>query len=92
MQRVHGCEGSARLVAISPAIRDVAPNLPWEYRHFRAFGVTRIAGASVAAAAGIACLSYGVYGWAAFFLAVGALNLAWGYWDFAIARSPSSRT
>ena len=28
------------------------------------------------AAAGIVCLSYGVYGWAAFFLVVGALNLA----------------
>ena len=40
---------------------------PWEYRHLRAFGVTRIAGGSVAAAAGVVCLSYGVYGWAAFF-------------------------
>jgi hypothetical protein len=33
---------------------------PWEYRHLRAFGVTRIAGGSVAAAAGVVCLSYGV--------------------------------
>ena len=65
---------------------------PWEYRHLRAFGVTRVAGASVATAAGIVCLSYGVYGWAAFFLVVGALNLAAGYWFLTIARSPSSRT
>ncbi len=41
--------------------------VPWEYRHLRAFGVTRIAGGSVAAGAGVVCLSYGVYGWAAFF-------------------------
>jgi hypothetical protein len=52
---------------------------PWEYHHLRVFGVTRIAGGSVAAAAGVVCLSYGVYGWAAFFLVLGALNLAGGY-------------
>jgi hypothetical protein len=60
---------------------------PWEYRHLRAFGVTRIAGGGVATAAGIVCLSYEVYGWAAFFLVVGALNLAGGSWELAIARS-----
>ena len=59
---------------------------PWEYRHLRAFGVTRIAGGSVAAAAGVVCLSYDVYGWAAFFLAVGAANLAGGYWYLSIDR------
>ena len=64
---------------------------PWEYRHLRGFGVTRIAGGSVAAAAGVVCLSYGVYGWAAFFLVLGALNLAGGYWYLAIARSASAR-
>jgi hypothetical protein len=64
---------------------------PWEYRHLRAFGVTRVAGASVAAAAGIVCLSYGVYGWAAFFLVVGALNLAAGYWYLSIAPYPPAR-
>jgi hypothetical protein len=65
---------------------------PWEYRHLRVFGVTRMAGGSVAAAAGVVCLSYGVYGWAAFFLVVGALNLAGGYWYLTIARSASART
>ncbi len=65
---------------------------PWEYRHLRFFGVTRIAAGSVAVAAGVICLSYGVYGWAAFFLVVAALNLAWGYWDIAIARSASAPT
>ncbi len=65
--------------------------IPWEYRHLRVFGVTRIAGGSVAAAAGVVCLSYGVYGWAAFFLVLGALNLAGGYWYLAIARSASRR-
>jgi hypothetical protein len=65
---------------------------PWEYRHLRASGVTRIAGGSVAAAAGVVCLSYGVYGWAAFFLVLGALNLAGGCWYITIARSESART
>jgi hypothetical protein len=44
------------------------------------------------AAAGVVCLSYAVYGWAAFFLVVGALNLACGYWELTIARSASART
>jgi hypothetical protein len=65
---------------------------PWEYRHLGAFGVTRIAGGSVAAAAGVVCLSYGVYGWAAFFLILAALNLAGGYWYLTIVRSASART
>ena len=65
---------------------------PWEYRHLRAFGVTRIAGGSVAAAAGVVCLSYDAYGWAAFFLVLGALNLAGGSWYVAIAPSASART
>ena len=65
---------------------------PWEYRHLRAFGVTRIAGGSVAAAAGVVCLSYGVYGWAAFFLVLAALNLAGGSWYMTIDRSASARS
>ena len=64
---------------------------PPEYRHLRAFGVTRIAGGIVAAAAGIVCLSYEAYGWAAFFLVIAALNLAGGYWELTIARSSSLR-
>ena len=65
---------------------------PIEYRHLRAFGVTRIAGGSIAAAAGLICLSYGAYGWAAFFLVIGALNLAGGSWYITIARSAPGRT
>jgi len=64
---------------------------PWEYRHLRFSGVTRIAGGSVAAAAGVVCLSYGVYGWAALFLVLGALNLTGGYWYLTIVRSASAR-
>ena len=60
---------------------------PWEYRHLRFYGVGRIAGGSVATAAGVICLSYGVYGWAAFFLVIGALNLAGGSWYLTIDRS-----
>ena len=65
---------------------------PIEYRHLSGFGVTRIAGGIVAAAAGVICLSYGVYGWAAFFLVIGALNLGGGYWYITIARSAPART
>jgi hypothetical protein len=65
---------------------------PWEYRHLRFFGVGRIAGGSVAAAAGLVCLAYGVYGWAAFFLVLAALNLAGGYWFLTIDRSAPART
>jgi hypothetical protein len=66
--------------------------VPYEYRHLRVFGVGRIAGGSVAAAAGVICLSYGVYGWAAFFLVIGALNLGGGSWYITIARSAPART
>jgi hypothetical protein len=59
---------------------------PIEYRHLRAFGITRIAGGSVAAAAGVICLSYDAYAWAAFFLVIGTLNLAGGYWYLTVAR------
>jgi hypothetical protein len=65
---------------------------PWEYRHIRVFGIIRITGGSIAAGAGLICLAYGVYGWAAFFLVVAALSLAAGYWYLTIARSRSART
>jgi hypothetical protein len=64
---------------------------PWEYHHLHAFGVTRIAGGSFAATAGVICLSYAAYGWAAFFLAVAVLNLAGGYWYITITRSSPPR-
>ena len=65
--------------------------IPPVYRHLRGFGVTHIAGGSVAAAAGLICLSYGVNGWAAFFLVLGAAHLAGGSWYLTIDRSRSAR-
>jgi hypothetical protein len=65
---------------------------PWEYRHLRGFAAVRIVGGCAAVAAGLLCLPYGAYGWAAFFLVVAALDLAAGYWDLTIARSASART
>jgi hypothetical protein len=65
--------------------------VPWEYHHLRAFGVMRITGGSVAAAAGVVCLGYSAYGWAAFFLVLGALNLAGGSWYISIERSAPGR-
>jgi hypothetical protein len=66
--------------------------IPWEYRHLRVFGVTRVAAGIVAAGIGAFILSYAAYAWAALFLVIGALNLAVGYWELAIARSASPRT
>ena len=65
---------------------------PWESRHLRVFGITRIAGGIVAASIGAFILSYSAYGWAAFFLVLGALDLAGGYWYLTIARSSPVRT
>ncbi len=65
---------------------------PWEYRHLRAFGTIRLAGGSVAAAAGVVCLAYGGYGWAAFFLVLAVFDTAGGCWYLTIARSASART
>jgi hypothetical protein len=65
---------------------------PCVYRHPRFFGVGHVVGGCVAAAAGLACASYGAYGWAAFFLVIAALNLAGGYWYLTIARSAPPRT
>jgi hypothetical protein len=65
---------------------------PMEYRHLRAFGAMRIFGGTVAAGAGLVCLAYEADGWAAFFLSIGALNIAGGYWYLTIDRSAPSRT
>jgi hypothetical protein len=66
--------------------------IPYEYRHLRAFGAMRIAGGSVAVAAGLICLSYGVYAWATLFLVLAAGNIAGGSWYLNIARSESAGT
>ena len=60
---------------------------PWVYRHPFFFGTGHTAGGTVAAGAGLICLSYSAYGWAAFFLVLGALNLAGGFWYLSVARS-----
>jgi len=65
--------------------------IPWEYRHLRVFGVMRIVGGIVAAGIAAFILSYGAYGWAAFFLVLGVLDLAVGYWEITIARSAAAR-
>jgi hypothetical protein len=65
---------------------------PWEYRHLRAAGVTRMACGGFLAVGGVLLLSYGAYAWAALFLVLGALNLGGGYWEITKARFESSRT
>ena len=66
--------------------------VPYEYRHLRFFGTGRIAGGLVATTAGVICLAYSAYGWAAFFLIIGVLNLAGGSWFLSIDGSASPRT
>ncbi len=65
--------------------------IPWVYRHLRFYGAASIAGGIVAVGIGAFILSYSAYGWAAFFLVIGALDLAGGYWYITIARSASPR-
>jgi hypothetical protein len=65
---------------------------PWGYRHLRAIGTLRIAGGSVAAAAGGVCLAYGGYGWAAFFLVLAVLDIGGGGWYLTLARAAPART
>jgi hypothetical protein len=65
---------------------------PWAYRHLRFAGVASISGGCVALGAGLICLSYGAYGWTAFFLTIAALALGGGCWYLTIARSASIRT
>ena len=64
---------------------------PYEYRHLRFFGTGRIAGGLVATAAGVICLSYSAYGWAAYFLILGVLNLTGGSWFLSIDGPASPR-
>jgi hypothetical protein len=63
---------------------------PLAYRNLRLVAAAHMTGGSVAAAAGIICLAYGVYGWAAFFLVIAALNIGGGAWYLSIARSRSA--
>jgi hypothetical protein len=65
---------------------------PWAYRHLQFYGVGHVTGGSVAAAAALICLSYGVSGWAAVFAVIAALNLAGGCWYLSVANSRRART
>jgi hypothetical protein len=67
-----------------PGIYRLVP--PWVWRHPRFFGLGHIIGGLIQAGAGLICLSYGVYGWAAFFLVIAALNLAGGAWYLTLDR------
>jgi hypothetical protein len=75
------------MVGISPATRHATPDQSMGIPPPPLRGVTRIAGSFVAATAGVVCLSYAAYGWAAFFLVLGVLNFAGGYSYITIARS-----
>jgi hypothetical protein len=64
---------------------------PWEYRHLRVCGGTRTAAGILQAGLGVVTLSFGgndakTYGWSAFWLLLGVLNVAFGHWEMTIAR------
>jgi signal transduction histidine kinase len=68
----------------------------WEYRHLRLCAGVRIGAGIVSVGLGVVTLSFGgnnweTYGWTMAFLAAGAANLAWGYWDINIAYRPLPR-
>jgi len=63
---------------------------PLVYRNLRFFGVAHVFGGSIATGAGVICLSYGVPDWAAFFLVIGALNVAGGSWYLTIDRAATA--
>jgi len=76
---------------------------PWEYRHLRVSGATRMAGGGFQLGIGLVLLSLGrsagtdqerrkMYRLSAWFLVPAALNLAGGYWYITIASSASART
>jgi hypothetical protein len=79
------------MVGISPATRHATPDQPMGVPPPPRLWGHAYAGGFVAATAGVVCLSYGVYGSAAFFPVIGALNLAGGYWYLTIGRSASAR-
>ena len=65
---------------------------PYEFRRLRTFaGVHLGAGVLAILCAGLAA-SAGGYGWAAFFLAVAAANLAYGLSEIRIVRSTVARS
>jgi hypothetical protein len=87
----HNAANGLRRWWLSPPRHGLALLLaPYEYRHLRFFGILRLVGAAVAAVPGAICLAYSAYGWAAFFLGIGALNLAGGCWELSIDRSASA--
>jgi hypothetical protein len=65
---------------------------PIAYRHLRFFSVMHIAGGVVAVFAGLICLAYSAYGWTAFFVTLGALNIAGGHWYGSMASERPPRT
>jgi hypothetical protein len=76
---------------------------PWEYRHLRVSGGTRVAAGGFQLGIGLVLLSLGrsaetdqerrkMYRLSAWFLVPAALNLAGGSWYLAIAPSASART
>jgi hypothetical protein len=75
---------------------------PWEYRHLRVSGATRVAAGGFQLGLGLVLLSLGrsagtdqerrkMYRLSAWFLVPAALNLAGGSWYLAIAPSASAR-
>jgi signal transduction histidine kinase len=59
---------------------------PWEYRHLSFWGAFRIVAGIILFFCGVLTLGSGAYGWAAVFLVPAALNLAFGFWELAIAN------
>jgi signal transduction histidine kinase len=65
----------------------------WEYRHLRFWAGVRIGSGIALVGLGVVTLSFGgnnwpTYAWTMAFLAAGAVNLAFAYWEITIAYRP----
>jgi hypothetical protein len=70
---------------------------PWEYRHLRLAAGARIAAGTALVGLSVVTLNFGgndakTYGWALFFLALAAANIAFASWELKISGSAAART
>jgi hypothetical protein len=68
---------------------------PWEYRRLRFWAGVRIVAAIVLVSLGLVTLTFGgtdwkTYWWTIAFLAAGAAQFAFAYWELRIARAAAS--
>ena len=64
----------------------------YEFRRLRTFARVHLGAGVFLILCGALTAAVGGYGWAAFFLAIAAVNLAYGFWEIRIVRSTVPRS